>query len=580
MDSPQTMSPFGFEDSRTPLPANAPFGPATAASLLPGNAIDAQKAICDAVALLVKYSPPGRPHLDAFMALERQAQQVGNRLLTQYVEGDAHVRLMEWNAWQSANHLSRCLIHACQHFLPHIASIDEDSWIEREHGLLVLLFYHVKFEFLLRFLRYKRRSDEQWRQLHGLYRSARERDLRHSLDSGDVADVRRRPTGNLECQYLQILLLEAMNCGRFSPREALWAHRWFARWCRGAELQLEHADAGALNASRGFVVDIGGSDGLQRGPASGANYLCFDPSPLLVLIDREADALRDGVALPFPVTPAVRAGQLALLRKLAILFAQHPVEVERRAERRPVAMAVQAIAGFPLIVEELRQCGLRNDGRSAELAGASLAPSDEEIVAPAVDGMPDQRPGEAEEGAESLASRGGGSNLAQHWQVKDRSDSGCRMRGQIANMNRVIPGSLIALREDGAAPWTVAVVRWFRRLMVDHVEIGVEYLGRRPRFVKMVADGSGDFAVDEVPGTALRCFAALYLPPSEGHPTMPIKTLLLPAGEFKPGCEVMLLSSSATYRMRLNEPIQQQYEFVLTSFGLLEATAPLAAGAQ
>ena len=32
----------------------------------------------------------------------------------------------------------------------------------------------------------------------------------------------------------------------------------------------------------------------------------------------------------------------------------------------------------------------------------------------------------------------------------------------------------------------------------------------------------------------------------------------------------MLLSSSATYRMRLNEPIQQQYEFVLTSFGVLD----------
>jgi hypothetical protein len=55
----------------------------------------------------------------------------------------------------------------------------------------------------------------------------------------------------------------------------------------------------------------------------------------------------------------------------------------------------------------------------------------------------------------------------------------------------------------------------------------------------------------------LRCFAALYLSPSEQLPSMPIKTLLLAAREFRVGSVVTLLSSNATYRMRLNEPLQQ-----------------------
>jgi hypothetical protein len=110
--------------------------------------------------------------------------------------------------------------------------------------------------------------------------------------------------------------------------------------------------------------------------------------------------------------------------------------------------------------------------------------------------------------------------------------------------------------------------------MVDHVEIGVEYLGRKPRFVKMVADSSGDLAADELADSTSRCFAALYLPPSNEHPTMPIKTLLLPAGEFRTGCDVTLLSSSATYRICLNEPLQQQFEFVWTSFGAIDTLAP------
>ncbi|HEX5863419.1 MAG TPA: hypothetical protein VF014_04035, partial [Casimicrobiaceae bacterium] len=71
-----------------------------------------------------------------------------------------------------------------------------------------------------------------------------------------------------------------------------------------------------------------------------------------------------------------------------------------------------------------------------------------------------------------------------------------------------------------------------------------------------------------------RCFAALYLPPSEEHPTMPIKTLLFPADEFRAGCEVTLLSSNATYRIRLNEPIQQQFEFIWTPFTVITSEAP------
>jgi hypothetical protein len=148
------------------------------------------------------------------------------------------------------------------------------------------------------------------------------------------------------------------------------------------------------------------------------------------------------------------------------------------------------------------------------------------------------------------------------------------MRAQIENLNLVIPGSLIAIRDNETAPWTVSVVRWFRRLMVDYVEIGVEYLGREPRFVKMVANYDCDLAMTAAPDQATRCFAALYLPPSEEHPTMPIKTLLFPALEFKTGCDVTLLSSDATYKMRLNEPIQQQFEYVWTSFAVIDRVAP------
>jgi hypothetical protein len=385
-----------------------------------------------------------------------------------------------------------------------------------------------------------------------------------------------RTIGELEQQYLQILLLEAMNNGRFSPREALWAYRWFARWCGGPALRLSAANGSVHVEPKGFVVDLGGTDGLKRPPVAAGDHpagdlLYFDSSPLRPIIDQETASLRDSATLPDGVTPATRAGQLALLSKLAILFAPVPVDIKRRAERKPVALAVQAIAGFQYIVGELHRNGQR---QSEAFSSAEAAVTEDAIASFARPSLSPIFPATGNGSQIPPAMAGVFDSLPQIWQVKDRSDSGCRMRAQIDDLNGVIPGSLIAVRESQTAPWIVSVVRWFRRLMVDYVEIGVEHLGREPRFVKLVTDGDGDVPAAEAPNFASRCFAALYMPPSAEYPTMPIKTLLLPANDFRTDSDVTLLSSSATYRMRLSAPIQQQFEYVWTSFSLVDEVAP------
>ncbi|HEX4523295.1 MAG TPA: hypothetical protein VH704_07225 [Casimicrobiaceae bacterium] len=524
-----------------------------------------QKAICEAIAELVRDGQPQISRLEALLALERQTQPVIDLLLTQYVEGDAHIGSFEWKAWNAALRLSQTFGQAHEYFLHHIAKLANDYWTDPEPLVRVQLFHHRKVELLLRLLRYKKRSPEIWKQLHQIYGLAHERDLLSGLG---------RTAGELEQQYLQILLLEVMNNGRFSPREALWAYRWFARWCGGQALRLAQANRRGLAESKGFVVDLDGSDGLKRpqdgqGDLAESRLLYFDSSPLRTIIDQETTSLRESATLPEGTTPASRAGQLALLHKLAILFAPVPVDIKRRAERKPVALAVQAIAGFQYIVGELH----RNGQRQSEEFSSTAGPATEDTDASFGHSLSPDFASIGSAGAIPPAMAGVFDSLPQIWQVKDRSDSGCRMRAQVDDLNGVIPGSLIAVRESQTAPWVVSVVRWFRRLMVDYVEIGVEYLGREPRFVKLVTDG--DVPVADAPNSASRCFAALYLPPSAEYPTMPIKTLLLPASDFRTDSDVTLLSSSATYRMRLSEPIQQQYEYVWTSFALIDESTPL-----
>jgi hypothetical protein len=511
--------------------------------------VELQRVLCEALASLARDGQPEVTRLEAVFALERRAQSLSALLLTQYVEGDGQVvGSFEWKAWHSALRLSQGFVEAYEYLLPHVRETSGDTWAAQGLSLLVQMFHHRKIEFLLRFVRYKKRNLEHWRQLHEMYRLARDHGVRMRGNASSDAEETRRMMVKLEQQYLQILLLEAMNNGRFSPREALWAHRWFAHWCIGPGLRLAQVRGRAHFEPKGFVVDLDGSDGLMRAPvaggeAAGDNVLYFDSSSLSVMIDQEIATLQSGAALAERTPTAVRFGQLALLKKLAIVFAPNPVDIKRRAEREPVAIAAQAIAGFPHIVEAL----LKNSPTSSA-AGA---------------------------GAPSLSIANPFEGIAKIWQVKDRSDCGCRMRCQIDNLDSVIPGSLIAVRDSETSPWIVSVVRWFRRLMVDHVEIGVEYLGCEPRLVKMASDGDRVLSVGGAPDLASRCFAALYLPPSRKYPNMPIKTLLLPAREFRTDCDVILLSSNAIYRTRLSEPIQKQFEYVLTSFLIVDEAAPL-----
>jgi hypothetical protein len=568
-----TSSPVAAKGPDSSLHGDAADG--LVPSLPQGDGIATQRAVCQAIARLIRVGHPEVRQLGELFALERQAQPVTRLLLTHYVEGDGQQRSFDWKAWRSALQLSQSFLEAHEYFLQHVRATTDDNWTRHEPALLVQLFHHRKVEFLLRFLRYKKRSSGQWRQLHEHYRHAQDREMPNHTDGvGEPAGL-HEATIRLEQQYLQILLLEVMNTGQFSPREALWAHRWFTRWCNGQHLHLTRLSENADSGTRGFVLDLGGSDGLKRAPGSAGSHLYLDPSPMCVLIGQEIAALTDSAVLQLRVTPAEVAGQLALLNKLAILFAPDPIDIERRAERTPVTLSVQAIAGFACIVGELRKNGQKRSGG----ASSAPAPGSDNTISPfggatflptfTAGGNADQAMFSVTDQLEAIP---------QIWQVKDRSDTGCRMRGQIDNMNRVIPGSLIALRDNETAPWTVSVVRWFRRLMVDHVEIGVEYLGRKPRLVKLVAGHDADVAVGTLPETASRCFAALYLPPSERYPTMSLKTLLLPAREFRTGCEVTLLSSTATYRMRLNEPIQKQFEFVLTTFSIIDKEAPVRSG--
>ncbi len=529
--------------------------------------IAAQVLLCGELLRVFSNRQPGERELGALLVLDRYAHQISKRLLLKYAEGDAQLRSLDREFFISAQRLSRSFGEAYEVFLGRVENPVDDFWRGQTGTILVNLFRHRESDLLLRLFRYKKRNSEQWRQLHAIYALAQAHGVVNDDSSAGATGGRPASGPTLEQQFIRILLLGALGTGQFSPRELVWARDWIGRWHRSLSLRPANTLNRPHDRRDGYVVDLRSAEGLRRtGAGEAGDFLHLDTAPLTKAIEQEMAVLKDLASAPDSAALPEQESRRALLSRLDLLLAPAPVHTKRRGERESVALPVQTISSLPHVVQMLREEAQRKSEQSA----ASAAQLEDITISPTSGHTRILTSMSGAQGFAALSIETAFGARINAWQIKDRSDSGCRMRGQTNNLNNLIPGSLITMRENEGAPWTVAVVRRLRRLMVDHLEISVEYIGRRPRFVKMVTDHKLAPLGNDAPGGAQKCFGALYLPASDKHPTMPIKTLLVPASVFNAGRYVTLLSSSATYSLRLNKPLEQQSEFVWTSFAVLE----------
>ena len=549
-----------------PGPANGTAEEALRA-LLPGaDPVAAQSLLCKELSRLAAPTQSGEAALRAVLVLDPHAERVGKRLLTAYAEGDAQLRAFDARYLISARLLSRSFAQAYERLLAHLKDPAGEAWRRNVVTVLVRLFRHRQSELLLRLLRYKRDSSEQWRQLHLAYRFAQSNALEHDRLAA-AGDREAAGEGTVHQHFVELLLLGAMNTGSVSPRELVWASNWLAEWSTLLTLQPVRAGDAARRSGSGFVVDLGGNEGLTRVQPGAGGDLHLDTTALVTRIDEEIAALNGSRDDEPPESSTGREASIALLAKLKILYSPHPVQFTRRGERRFMAATVQSMCGLRHIVRTVRDEAHTREGTvarsSRQREGITISPNS---------GYGDSFPGTVFHATASHAPLTISAPTVRApgtWQARDWSDSGCRLRGRAADLNDVIPGSLMCIREHQDAPWTVSIVRRLRRLMVDHVEISLEFIGRKPRFVKLVTAGDPLPSFRDDPSGKRRTFGAIYLPLSEKRPTLPIKTLVVPVAAFDQGQVVTLLSSEARYSLRFNKALEHHADFVWTTFTLI-----------
>jgi hypothetical protein len=528
--------------------------------------IAAQLAVSGALADLATRRRPNMGRLRALLALDQRARNLVDALLVNYVPGDISAASRENEYWQSAFELCRSFGRAHAHFLRSMReSLLAGACREYLPHVALRLFQHRQIELLLRPFVDELSTRFSWKELHEAYQFAHSCGLaRQPLPVSQCHSERKRES-TLEREYIHLLLQDLMNGGQFPPHDAFWANQGIPRWCKGMALDTLQVQG----AEHRFVVDVDGDAGLARSRHEMAGTCLFlGITPVLASIRDEIAKLRDRPDRVRPGSSLGRARQLKLLRKLDALCAPKRPVIARRGERKPVALTVEVVAGMARIVR-----ALGNKPNNVPVAARPAMPEIEAAPIVAFGGLA-KAPADADVGgASTVAQSPPGAADASHPQLTmvDRSDSGCRLHGPAFGANPVAPGTLIALREDSAAPWVLAVVRRVKkRLAGKRIEIGAEYVGSNPRGVIASVVGDPKAGLGATAGSENPRFAALYLRESAEHPVLPIKTLVLPARRFAPEERLTLRSATAVHTVALKEPLEEQGDFIWTPFEIVD----------
>ncbi len=515
--------------------------------------IRAQKKVSDALADFGVGEDPNVERLRALLVLDRRARNLADALLVNYTGQLSHGQSVERRYWQSARELSQGFASAYGQILRQLEH-DVLPRTAREYTPLFLLrlFQHRQIEFLLQPFENRQADPGTWSQLNEAYQYAHSQRLLNVRQeirrSHEMATVET----TIEREYLHLLLLDLMAAGHFSPHDAFWVNQWIpGRWDALTLKSVRAAGAGGGTADH-FVVDLDSSEGLVRVPASGAvRCLFLDPTPLLAQIDADIAARRDVKHNEAgPSTMIGRGGRLKVLRKLRSVYSPKPPRVNRRGERNPVAVVVQAIVGLSNIVRMLR-----NEQRRAALIDPSITLEVEEITITTTGAIVESTTVTGPNGERTTSPTSVPEAVVPRlmWEIRDRSESGCRLHGKAMSMTGISPGTLIAMREHEMAPWILAIVRRGGKPSADHLDIGVEYIGKEPR--RVVATLLDDTTPAGAAAAASRRFAVLYLQESARQPTLPFKTLIVPAGEGEENRSLVLRSGGTQHTLPLKQPI-------------------------
>ncbi len=504
--------------------------------------------------------------LEAVFALDTRTAELWATLTAQYVGHANRSSKIEQQIWSALFDLTQAFLQAYQAFGREAATRSSARWQELQPELVLRQIVHLGRDAKIRLYRYEQWIPAKWVELHTLFALA----LSQHFERQPVTlDPAAGPT-SIEQAYLRVLLLQLVHAGNTTVAHIEYLDDQLRQWCQPLRLTIEPA-----SVSSTYYVDLGGREGLKRRRAAPleAKVLFLDTRPLHALLMQTIVVLEQKIRthLPSERTPT-RIEQLALLTKVAAQADAEFRPFARRGERVATAGTVDAIVGFGSIAGYLRD-EERTPLRAAE-SGHSYGGTMELAVFGRLRNEQDRIVEQARRRLAAFAPHGG------PWELRDVSQTGCRLMASMLAATALTLGSPVALRQHGQAVWTLGIVRRMKRLTSERAEIGLQVIASAVASVDLIEQRKpqdDDYSVDGVPTTINgRIFAGLYLAlRRKGSDAAVVHSLMLPAAEYQPLRKLKLQTPRSITPIRLGRVLEQQPDWVWTAVDAIEPGAPL-----
>ena len=456
--------------------------------LLPSDPVQAKEA---AFALLSEQNSQRWPftpeRTEALFHFDRGMHPYLLKVETDYLAAQVGGELEEV-LWRSCSELGRALIVTYERaFTDNIERLGSRAALQTVTIIVLRIIHYLAWQ--ARLCAYKRIDwiPGRWQQLHRLYRKARAFNVQlHGVP--DLSDPARERKTSIESEYLSLLLMWRLNSGTLSRTEIAQAYYWL----KDRPRTIVFATTPRPGARLG--VDPLQPEGLKpiSSLSAGERFL-FDSTvlaePLNATVGRLEERLRTG---PPEAEQRRLRQQIELVRYLSAHWVVNGFA--ERAERTVVDRRVEGHSGWPAIAMKLR--ALEHAGSDATVPPAPVAGAAARASSPA---FPAGTSGVRRSWEDTIArttERGGG-----QWIVRDQSESGSRVVSPLQKGIALKVGDVVAMH-DAQGHWEIALVRRWKLAGDDRVEMGLLWLARNARPLKLfaVAGGAGGDGVRPVQG--------------------------------------------------------------------------------
>jgi hypothetical protein len=450
---------------------------------------DALKAQSEILVEVKRFNDEDAPHskerLLILMLLDEKGQHTQAVLSRQYLRNPRMSRTVESQLWHAIYHLNWEVLRAYHSYLIAYARNPGKSRLKAMMPVVTLRALRGFRQVIKwRTIRYLHPGAKTWARLHQLYQLAETQGFHKTRLLAYPDDTHE---SSCEGEYLHTLMLEQANSGSLYPRQIDIIDTWITGW--RDMLQLEKA----LDPERHVLtVDMTKDRGAKRvrnnSPELSTRY--WSTQELLERLKGIQAELRAGTApARLGLSEYVRVSEsLELLDHLSRQWAPLTAREQRRSPRKAVKKIVEIVHGLPSIITRIKEDRAGNDG-SPQKEKLNFDEHADVAVYGFVTNRTLNRPPYAEAPKQRAPD-------IERWVMEDESEYGFGATIEARDKDWLRIGTLVGLRVDKSAGWSLGVVRRLSRLNEAESSVGIEILPGKPLDIFLHGRQAADYTVN------------------------------------------------------------------------------------